>query len=93
MPDGRVNLQAKRGGMNAGDEEQAMEAKLIAMLEPLAGAGNVRATVSVSYEQGSVEKTDEVYDPSQAAALSTSEERADERQRRDACAGCAGDGE
>ncbi len=68
--DGRVNLQAK-AGLNAGDEEQAMEAKLIAMLEPLAGAGNVRATVSVSYEQGSVEKTDEVYDPSQTAPLST----------------------
>ena len=68
--DGRVNLQAK-GGLNAGDEEQAIEARLIAMLEPLAGTGNVRATVNVSYEQGSEERTDEVYDPAQTAPLST----------------------
>ncbi len=48
-----------------------MEAKLIAMLEPLAGAGNVRATVNVSYDEGTEERTDEVYDPQQSAALTT----------------------
>ena len=69
--DGRVNLQAKSGG-NASDEEQAMESRLIAMLEPLTGAGNVRATVNVSYEGGSEERTDEVYDPAGSTPLSTS---------------------
>ena len=68
--DGRVNLQAKAGA-SAGDEEAATEARLIAMLEPLTGVGNVRATVNVSYEQGSEERTDEVYDPTQAVPLST----------------------
>ena len=61
--DGRVNLQAKgRGSAAEADMEQALETKLIAMLEPLAGRDNVRATVNVSYDEGSVEKTDEVYD-------------------------------
>ena len=46
-----------------------MEAKLVAMLEPLAGRDNVRATVNVSYDEGSEERTDEVYDPNQAATL------------------------
>ena len=41
----------------------------MAMLEPLAGRDNVRATVNVSYDEGSEERTDEVYDPSQVAAL------------------------
>jgi flagellar M-ring protein FliF len=39
------------------------------MLEPLAGRDNVRATVNVSYDEGSEERTDEVYDPSQVATL------------------------
>jgi flagellar M-ring protein FliF len=42
----------------------------VAMLEPTAGLDNVRATVNVSYDEGSEEKTDEVYDPAQVAALS-----------------------
>jgi len=46
-----------------------MEAKLVAMLEPLAGRDNVRATVNVSYDESNEERTDEVYDPNQAAAL------------------------
>jgi flagellar M-ring protein FliF len=68
--DGRVNLQAKGRGAVAADEEHAMEARLVAMLEPLAGAGNVRATVNVSYAEGTEEHTDEVYDPAQTATLS-----------------------
>ena len=65
--DGRVNLQAKGHSAAAGDEERELEAKLVAMLEPLAGAGNVRATVNVSYDEGSEEHTDEVYDPTQTS--------------------------
>ena len=69
--DGRVNLQAKGHSAMAGDEERELEAKLVAMLEPLAGAGNVRATVNVSYDEGSEERTDEVYDPTQTATLTS----------------------
>ncbi|HWW98763.1 MAG TPA: flagellar M-ring protein FliF C-terminal domain-containing protein, partial [Edaphobacter sp.] len=47
-----------------------MEAKLVAMLEPLAGRDNVRATVNVSYDEGREERTDEVYDPNEVATLS-----------------------
>lgn len=68
--DGRVNLAAHNGNAGGGDAEQAMEAKLVAMLEPLAGAGNVRATVNVSVDAGSEERTDEVVDPALTAATS-----------------------
>jgi flagellar M-ring protein FliF len=36
----------------------------------LAGRDNIRATVNVSYDHGTEERTDEVYDPSQVATLS-----------------------
>ncbi len=68
--DGRANLKPRSNDAGREEEEQAMEAKLVAMLEPLAGRDNVRATVNVSYEDGSEERTDEVYDPSQTATLS-----------------------
>jgi flagellar M-ring protein FliF len=67
--DGRVNLQPRNGIAAAAGEEQALETKLVAMLEPLAGLGNVRATVNVSYDQSTEERTDEVYDPAASAAL------------------------
>ncbi len=67
--DGRVNFSRMGQSAMGADAEQAMEAKLVAMLEPLAGAGNVRATVNVSYEESKEERTDEVYDPALSAPL------------------------
>jgi flagellar M-ring protein FliF len=67
--DGRVNFKQRSSTAAEADVEQAMEAKLVAMLEPLAGRDNVRATVNVSYDQGSEERTDEVYDPNEVAIL------------------------
>ena len=67
--DGRVNFKQRSSNAAEADLEEAMEAKLVAMLEPLAGRDNVRATVNLSYDEGSEERTDEVYDPSQVAAL------------------------
>jgi flagellar M-ring protein FliF len=68
--EGRQNLQAKgRGSAAEADMEEALEAKLVAMLEPLAGRENVRATVNVSYDDASVERTDDVYDPDESATL------------------------
>ena len=70
--DGRVNFGIKGGASAAaGEAESAMEARLVAMLEPLAGAGNVRATVNMSYDEGTEERTDEVYDPAATATLSS----------------------
>ncbi len=68
--DGRANLKPRSGDASKDEAEQEMEAKLVAMLEPLAGRDNVRATVNVSYDDGSEERTDEIYDPSQTATLS-----------------------
>jgi len=68
--DGRVNFKQRSSNAAEADAEHAMEAKLVAMLEPLAGRDNVRATVNVSYDEGSEERTDEVYDPSEVATLS-----------------------
>ena len=68
--EGRVNFKQRSSDAAEADAEQAMEDKLIAMLEPLAGRDNVRATVNVSYDEGSEERTDEVYDPSEVVALS-----------------------
>jgi len=67
--DGRVNFKQRSSNAAEADMEQAMEAKLVAMLEPLAGRDNVRATVNVSYDEGSEERTDEVYDPNETATL------------------------
>jgi flagellar M-ring protein FliF len=68
--DGRVNLKPRSGDASKDEAEQEMEAKLVAMLEPLAGRDNVQATVNVSYDDGSEERTDEVYDPNQTVTLS-----------------------
>jgi flagellar M-ring protein FliF len=68
--DGRLNLSAHGQDAVAGDAERELEGKLVAMLEPTAGGGNVHASVTVAYNQGSEEKTDEVYDPSQVVATS-----------------------
>lgn len=69
--DGRVDLSPQSAHGSTREDETALEQKLIAVLEPLAGIGNVHATVNVSYAQHSEEHTDEVYDPSQAVPVST----------------------
>lgn len=82
--DGRVSMKPRSKDAAAADVEQEMETKLVAMLEPLAGHDNVRATVNVGYEQGSEERTDEIYDPNQSAALSLqkSEQVSEQPQQR-----------
>lgn len=68
--DGRVNLKPRAmSGVEDEEMEAGLEAKLVAMLEPLAGRDNVRATVNVSYDQGSESRVDEIYDPSQSAPI------------------------
>ena len=50
--------------------EQSLEEKLIATLEPVTGAGNVRASVTLDYSPTATEETDESYDPDQTVTLS-----------------------
>jgi flagellar M-ring protein FliF len=64
-------LLGRRGGDAAAlSHEQALAAKLVETLEPAAGAGNVRASVSVDYDAVSADEMDESYDPAQAVTLS-----------------------
>lgn len=68
--DGRQDFSGKNRVGHEADAAQELEAKLISVLEPLAGAGNVRAVANVTYDEGSEERTDEVYDPALTATLS-----------------------
>jgi len=49
--------------------EQALEEKLISTLEPVTGAGNVRASVTLSYDDTATDETEETYDPDKTATL------------------------
>ena len=69
--DGRSDLTMASGHAAEREEEVALEQKLIRVLEPLAGPGNVRATVGISYREGTEERTDEIYDPAQSVPLTT----------------------
>jgi flagellar M-ring protein FliF len=63
-------LLGRRGGDAALEarEEQLAE-KLVETLEPVAGAGNVRASVNIAYDPNSADELDETYDPAQTATL------------------------
>lgn len=50
--------------------EQNLEEKLVSTLEPVTGIGNVRASVTLEYDQASTEETEENYDPEKTATLS-----------------------
>jgi flagellar M-ring protein FliF len=67
---GRLRLGPKTADALRLEAEQALEEKLIATLEPVTGAGNVRASVSLDYDPDSREETSESYDPTQSATLS-----------------------
>ncbi|MFP5227334.1 MAG: flagellar basal-body MS-ring/collar protein FliF [Acidobacteriota bacterium] len=61
----------RRGGDAAAESrEQAMAVKVIGTLEPVAGTGNVRASVNVEIDPNSADEVDESYDPGQTATLS-----------------------
>ncbi|MDR3741379.1 MAG: flagellar basal-body MS-ring/collar protein FliF [Terracidiphilus sp.] len=65
LPLGPKTQEAAR--LNA---EQSLEQKIVATLEPVTGPGNVRAAVTLDYDQSATDQTDETYDPDQTATLS-----------------------
>jgi len=67
---GRLPLGPKTPATLQLSAEQALEEKLISTLEPVTGAGNVRASVTLDYDPDATEETKESYDPTQSAALS-----------------------
>jgi flagellar M-ring protein FliF len=67
---GRLSLGPKTPEGELLSAEQALEEKLISTLEPVTGAGNVRASVTLDYDESNSEETRETYDPDKSATLS-----------------------
>jgi len=67
---GHVPLGPKTADAVRLSVEQTLEEKLIATLEPVTGTGNVRASVTLDYDQAATEETAETYDPDQTVTLS-----------------------
>src|SRR5579862_609062 len=65
LPLGPKTLQAMRLGA-----EQALEEKLVSTLGAVTGAENVRASVTLDYDDSASDQTQETYDPTQSAPLS-----------------------
>ncbi len=69
--DGRQQLGPKSAEAQQVAYEQALTDKLMATLEPIAGEGNVRASVTADFDNGSEDDLDEVYDPARVATTET----------------------
>lgn len=63
-------LGRKDGSAQNDAHEQELASKLIETLEPVAGEGNVRASVNVDYDSSTADEVDETYDPSNVVTLS-----------------------
>jgi len=63
-------LGRKSGSAQDDAHEQELAAKLIQTLEPVAGEGNVRASVNVEYDSSTADEVDETYDPNNVVTLS-----------------------
>jgi flagellar M-ring protein FliF len=67
---GHIPLGPKTADAMRLTAEQALEEKLVSTLEPVTGAGNVRASVSLDYDAAATDETRETYDPDQTVTLS-----------------------
>lgn len=66
------SLGLGRNGPESGEAEEArLTDRLINTLEPVVGANSIRASVNISYDEGSTEKSSEEYDPTVSAVLSS----------------------
>lgn len=62
--------RADSGSDHDGELSEQLSQQLVATLEPVVGAGHVRATVRVEYDSSSFEDTQETYDPKSSVAVS-----------------------
>lgn len=62
-------LGRKSGGAQQDAHEQVLASRLIETLQPVAGAGNVRASVNVEYDTSTSDEVDETYDPNDVVTL------------------------
>jgi flagellar M-ring protein FliF len=67
---GNLSLGPKTADALRLTAEQALEEKLVSTLEPVTGAGNVRASVTLDYDAAATDETQETYDPDQTVTLS-----------------------
>ena len=67
--DGRTQLGSKSADAEATGQEQRLADRLVATLEPITGAGNVRASVNLEYDPTAADETDETYDPNGTVTL------------------------
>ena len=63
-------LGRRSGDAAVTQHEQELDERIMETLEPVAGAGNVRASVNVDYDLNAADEVDETYDPAQTATLS-----------------------
>lgn len=68
--DGHLPLGPKTPEAMKLSAEDALEEKLVGTLEPVTGPGNVRASVTLQYDEQSTDTTQETYDPSKTVTLS-----------------------
>src|SRR5208283_220628 len=66
---GNVPLGPKTAESMRLTAEQALEEKLVSTLEPVTGAGNVRASVTLDYDREASDVTQEIYDPDKTVTL------------------------
>jgi len=67
---GHLPLGPKSADAERLTAEEALEEKLVTTLEPVTGAGNVRASVTLDYDPAATDETQETYDPDQTVTLS-----------------------
>ena len=68
---------ADQGAEQSEATETALTLRLVNTLEPIAGHDKIRASVNVDYDQGTIDETQEKYDPTVSAVLS--EQKSEER--------------
>jgi flagellar M-ring protein FliF len=68
--DSNRSLGLKQNGPGNGDEEARLADQLVHTLEPVVGVNAIRASVNVTYDQGTSDLSEEKYDPSVSALLS-----------------------
>jgi flagellar M-ring protein FliF len=84
--DSSRSLGLAHGAQEEGEAtETNLTQRLISTLEPIVGQDKIRASVNVSYDQGTTEETAEKYDPTVSAVLS-------EQKTEDRAGGPAGSG-
>ncbi len=78
MP-GQMHVDSEDGSAGMGDLETTMAERVVQVLTPIVGSDHVRSSVTIEYDPTSGESTQDVYDPSASAVLTsqTSQETAD----------------